>query len=201
MHILRALRIKTLLLVLFLGGGGGGSVCFSREFLVGFFYVNLDAMFSLWTDSLVNFLFQWVVLAKSSSWIYNVASPLSQSCNAKFLQDNGPGNLKINHFVFKGSCHFFFYIIHVGIFSVCKMNIHKRCQKNVANNCGTNTRDMAQIFQQMGISGDKLRPKTKKVSAVWYHVRWQNKSTSLGFSSFIGCSFHHHSSSPELSNL
>ncbi|KAK3776694.1 hypothetical protein RRG08_045517 [Elysia crispata] len=48
---------------------------------------------------------------------------------------------------------------------VCKMNIHKRCQKNVANNCGTNTRDMAQIFQQMGISGDKLRPKTKKVSA------------------------------------
>lgn len=48
---------------------------------------------------------------------------------------------------------------------VCKMNIHKRCQKNVANNCGTNTRDMAQIFQQMGISGDKLRPKSKKVSA------------------------------------
>ena len=45
MHILRALRIKTLLLVLFLGGGG--SVCFSREFLVGFFNVNLDAMFSL----------------------------------------------------------------------------------------------------------------------------------------------------------
>jgi len=42
---------------------------------------------------------------------------------------------------------------------VCKMNIHKRCQKNVANNCGTNTREMAALLQEMGISGDKLRPK------------------------------------------
>ncbi|XP_059173318.1 calcium-independent protein kinase C [Physella acuta] len=50
---------------------------------------------------------------------------------------------------------------------VCKMNIHKRCQKNVANNCGTNTRDMAQILSEMGISGDKLRPKpTKKPTSI-----------------------------------
>ncbi|KAK7492291.1 hypothetical protein BaRGS_00016388 [Batillaria attramentaria] len=41
---------------------------------------------------------------------------------------------------------------------VCKMNIHKRCQRNVANNCGTNTRDMAQIFQEMGITWDKINP-------------------------------------------
>ncbi|XP_076463892.1 calcium-independent protein kinase C-like [Babylonia areolata] len=41
---------------------------------------------------------------------------------------------------------------------VCKMNIHKRCQRNVANNCGTNTRDMAQILQEMGISWEKLGP-------------------------------------------
>ncbi|PVD26674.1 hypothetical protein C0Q70_14352 [Pomacea canaliculata] len=39
---------------------------------------------------------------------------------------------------------------------VCKMNIHKRCQRNVANNCGTNTRGMAQILQEMGISWEKL---------------------------------------------
>ena len=43
------------------------------------------------------------------------------------------------------------------------MNIHKRCEKNVANNCGINTRDMAQVMQEMGISGDKIFPR-KKVS-------------------------------------
>ena len=42
------------------------------------------------------------------------------------------------------------------------MNVHKRCEKNVANNCGINTRDMAQILQELGISGDKLR-RPKKV--------------------------------------
>lgn len=49
---------------------------------------------------------------------------------------------------------------------VCKMNIHKRCQRNVANNCGTNTRDMAQILQDMGITWDKINPsrRSKKPS-------------------------------------
>lgn len=32
---------------------------------------------------------------------------------------------------------------------MCKRNVHKRCEKNVANNCGTNTRDLAQILKQM----------------------------------------------------
>ena len=51
-------------------------------------------------------------------------------------------------------------------FSVCKMCVHKRCQKNVANNCGINTRDMAQILQEMGITTDKLTQKgRKKVSS------------------------------------
>ena len=53
------------------------------------------------------------------------------------------------------------------LWAVCKMNIHKRCQRNVANNCGTNTRDMAQILQEMGISWEKLGPqrgpRSKKV--------------------------------------
>ncbi|CAI9740941.1 calcium-independent protein kinase C-like [Octopus vulgaris] len=46
--------------------------------------------------------------------------------------------------------------------AACKLNAHKRCQKNVPNNCGINTREMAQALSQMGISGDKLN-KTKKV--------------------------------------
>jgi len=50
---------------------------------------------------------------------------------------------------------------------VCCMNVHKRCQKNVANNCGINTKDMAAVLNQLGISGDKLNAsKRKKVGAV-----------------------------------
>jgi len=60
--------------------------------------------------------------------------------------------------------------------SVCGMNVHKRCQKNVANNCGINTKDMANVLNELGISGDKLNAsKRKKVDAVrgsffFYHV-------------------------------
>jgi novel protein kinase C epsilon type len=32
------------------------------------------------------------------------------------------------------------------------MNVHKRCQKNVANNCGINPRQIALLLQQIGIS-------------------------------------------------
>lgn len=35
------------------------------------------------------------------------------------------------------------------------MNVHKRCQKNVANNCGINTKAMADILSEMNISPDK----------------------------------------------
>ncbi|PNF18777.1 Calcium-independent protein kinase C [Cryptotermes secundus] len=45
---------------------------------------------------------------------------------------------------------------------VCNMNVHKRCQKNVANNCGINTKEMAQILAAMGISTDKLGPPPRK---------------------------------------
>ncbi|XP_055676717.1 protein kinase C-like [Lutzomyia longipalpis] len=41
---------------------------------------------------------------------------------------------------------------------VCNMNVHKRCQKNVANNCGTNVKQMAEILQAMGLSADKQGP-------------------------------------------
>ena len=44
---------------------------------------------------------------------------------------------------------------------VCGMNVHKRCEKNVANNCGINTKNMAAVLNQLGISGDKLNPRRK----------------------------------------
>ncbi|CAN7999322.1 unnamed protein product [Ixodes hexagonus] len=46
----------------------------------------------------------------------------------------------------------------------CSMNVHKRCQKNVANNCGINPKQMAEILSAMGISGDKLTKRKKKTS-------------------------------------
>jgi novel protein kinase C epsilon type len=48
------------------------------------------------------------------------------------------------------------------------MNVHKRCQKNVANNCGINTRDMAQILQEIGLTTDKLTKGRKKVCFVHF---------------------------------
>jgi len=65
------------------------------------------------------------------------------------------------------------------------MNVHKRCEKNVANNCGINTKDMAAVLNQLGISGDKLNAsKRKKVpilslffanslfAIVYWHVKF-----------------------------
>ncbi|XP_044728006.1 protein kinase C isoform X2 [Chrysoperla carnea] len=47
---------------------------------------------------------------------------------------------------------------------VCNMNVHKRCQKNVPNNCGINTKQMAQILEEIGISPDpdKQTPRRSK---------------------------------------
>ena len=39
------------------------------------------------------------------------------------------------------------------------MNLHKRCQKNVANNCGINPKQIALILQQLGVS-DGQQPNT-----------------------------------------
>ncbi|XP_046402389.1 protein kinase C [Ischnura elegans] len=44
----------------------------------------------------------------------------------------------------------------------CNMNVHKRCQKNVANNCGINTKQLAQILGKIGISTYKLTPRRSK---------------------------------------
>ncbi|KAI8046048.1 hypothetical protein M5D96_002248 [Drosophila gunungcola] len=44
----------------------------------------------------------------------------------------------------------------------CCMNVHKRCQKNVANTCGINTKQMAEILSSLGISPDKQQPRRSK---------------------------------------
>lgn len=47
--------------------------------------------------------------------------------------------------------------------TACNINVHKRCQKNVANNCGINTKAMAEILSTMNISPDK-QIKTPKIN-------------------------------------
>ncbi|XP_024085273.1 protein kinase C [Cimex lectularius] len=49
---------------------------------------------------------------------------------------------------------------------VCNMNVHKRCQKNVANNCGINTKQMAEILSTMGISPSRPKLSTQCGSGV-----------------------------------
>lgn len=43
----------------------------------------------------------------------------------------------------------------------CNMNVHKRCYKNVPNNCGINSKQLAETLSSMGISSDKLNRRTK----------------------------------------
>lgn len=38
------------------------------------------------------------------------------------------------------------------------MNIHRRCEENVANNCGINTKQLAELLNEMGITMDKSTP-------------------------------------------
>ena len=45
------------------------------------------------------------------------------------------------------------------------MNIHKRCQKNVANNCGINPKQIALLLQELRIS-DNTTTTTNNQQAV-----------------------------------
>lgn len=38
------------------------------------------------------------------------------------------------------------------------MNIHRRCEENVANNCGINTKQLAELLNDLGITMDKSTP-------------------------------------------
>lgn len=46
---------------------------------------------------------------------------------------------------------------------VCSMNIHRRCELNVANNCGVDTKQLAEMLNQIGITMDKTQPRKSKV--------------------------------------
>jgi novel protein kinase C epsilon type len=39
------------------------------------------------------------------------------------------------------------------------MNVHKRCKKNVANNCGINSKQLAKMIEEMGLTPGNPRKK------------------------------------------
>lgn len=65
------------------------------------------------------------------------------------------------------------------------MNVHKRCQKNVANNCGLNTKQLAEILSLIGIDPNKpckskvSKPRTLEIH--WGTITAFNKTASLSF--------------------
>ena len=50
----------------------------------------------------------------------------------------------------------------LGNLAACLTNVHKRCQKNVANNCGINARQLADILNDMGMTPDQLSKSSKQ---------------------------------------
>ncbi|KAK5982933.1 hypothetical protein GCK32_009777 [Trichostrongylus colubriformis] len=64
--------------------------------------------------------------------------------------------------------------------SVCKLNVHKRCQRNVANNCGINAKQMAAELAQLGLTGDKMSIRSKKKPSIMTDTG--SDQTSIGTS-------------------
>ena len=63
------------------------------------------------------------------------------------------------------------------------MNVHNRCQKNVANNCGIDPKQLSDALSAMGITGDKLnrqiQPKIRSVVAPYSTASTSTISTTV----------------------
>jgi novel protein kinase C epsilon type len=46
----------------------------------------------------------------------------------------------------------------------CGINVHKRCERNVPHNCGINSKDLAKVMEEMGVTPDQLKGKCSTVS-------------------------------------
>ncbi|XP_071961788.1 protein kinase C epsilon type-like isoform X2 [Antedon mediterranea] len=44
----------------------------------------------------------------------------------------------------------------------CKMNVHKRCEKNVANSCGIDSKKLGQLLNEIGLTPDSLIGRRKE---------------------------------------
>ena len=81
-------------------------------------------------------------------------------------------------------------IIIIFFCKVCYVNVHKRCQSNVANNCGINARQLADILNDMGMTPHQLssrpkpnqpRPPTKVSTVLSSLDKYRNFRTRFNF--------------------
>ncbi|XP_058445658.1 protein kinase C [Malaya genurostris] len=94
------------------------------------------------------------------------AKPATQDAAQRF-NVNIPHRFSVHSFkrlTFCDHCGSLLYgIIRQGLkCEVCSMNIHRRCEGNVANNCGINTKQLAELLNEMGITMDKTPPRKSK---------------------------------------
>ena len=93
--------------------------------------------------------------------------------------------LDVMHWIFILNFFFSFFKLN----SACNMNVHKRCQKNVANNCGINTKEMAEILNAIGVN-TKINQRKKKVGIGTIALLTLNGILQTGF--LINCTGFHH---------
>lgn len=56
--------------------------------------------------------------------------------------------------------------------SVCKVNVHRRCERNVAPNCGVNARGIAKVLSDLGVTPDKIFNSAQRRKKVTYKIYW-----------------------------
>lgn len=67
------------------------------------------------------------------------------------------------------------------MFLVCTLNVHRRCVKNVANNCGINPREMADTLRSCGLNVSKnvVRFKRFHINRRVIHCLFANDKAGL----------------------
>lgn len=133
-------------------------------------------------------------VAISSTCINFLVFSLPQDCQSKNESQRFSVNIphrflphSYKRFTFCDHCGSLLY----GLFKqglqceVCNLNVHKRCQKNVANNCGINTKEMAEILNEIGILPDKpgLPRSSKYLNKAASEVSGESSATSSEFGS------------------
>lgn len=56
--------------------------------------------------------------------------------------------------------------------SVCKVNVHRRCERNVAPNCGVDARGIAKVLSDLGVTPDKIFNSAQRRKKVSYKLNW-----------------------------
>ncbi|OUC49359.1 kinase domain protein [Trichinella nativa] len=108
----------------------------------------------------------WCTSGAMNSWFGSVpVSKISFKSETRF-DINVPHRFELHNYKMPTFCDHCGSLLY-GIFrqglqcQTCHMNVHKRCERNVANTCGVNSKRMAEILSQIGISGYSVKQKKK----------------------------------------